>query len=120
MADLSVRHLTQVCRDFGIRTVFRSRPTLWDILTKVKDPLPTGKQSTVVYEVLCTCGKVYIGETKRRLETRLKEHTDAFLILSLMPATYGRKAVRGFSILLLLSSLRFLGVRGADADRMKD
>ena len=32
-----------------------------------------------VYEVLCSCGKVYIGETidritKRALETRMKEH----------------------------------------------
>ena len=34
-------------------------------------------QSNVVYEVPCTCGKVYIGETKRLLETRLKEHKDA-------------------------------------------
>ena len=25
----------------------------------------------------CTCGKVYIGETKRRLGTRIKEHKDA-------------------------------------------
>ena len=39
--------------------------------------LLTTKQSNVVYEVPCTCGKVYIGETKRRLETRLKEHKDA-------------------------------------------
>ena len=31
----------------------------------------------VVYEIPCTCGKVYIGETKRRVGTRLKEHKDA-------------------------------------------
>ena len=66
-----------MCRDFNIRTVFKSGPTLRSLLTKVKDPLPTTKQSNVVYEVPCTCGKVYIGETKRRLETRLKEHKDA-------------------------------------------
>ena len=66
-----------MCRDFSIRTVFKSGPTLRGILTKVKDPLQTTKQSNVVYEVPCTCGKVYIGETKRRLETRLKEHKDA-------------------------------------------
>ena len=46
-------------------------------LLSLRDPLPTTKQSNVVYEVPCTCGKVYIGETKRRLETRLKEHKDA-------------------------------------------
>ena len=66
-----------MCRDFGIRVVFKSGPTLRGLLTKVKDPLPTEKQSGVVYEVLCTCGKVYIGETKCRLGTRLKEHKDA-------------------------------------------
>ena len=66
-----------MCRDFNIRTVFRSGPTLRSLLTKVKDPLPVEKQSNVVYEVPCTCGKVYIGETKRRLGTRLKEHKDA-------------------------------------------
>ena len=30
----------------------------------------------IVYEVPCTCGKVYNSETKGRLETRLKEHRD--------------------------------------------
>ena len=47
------------------------------MLTKVKDTLPLGKQSNVVYHIPCSCGQVYIGETKRRLETRLKEHRDA-------------------------------------------
>ena len=76
VAGVSER-IRKVCRDFNIRTVFKSGPTLRSLLTKVKDPLPTTKQSNVVYEVPCTCGKVYIGETKRRLETRLKEHKDA-------------------------------------------
>ena len=31
------------------------------------------KQANVVYEIPCTCGKVYIGETKRRLGTRLEK-----------------------------------------------
>ena len=73
VAGISER-IRKVCRDFNIRTVFKSGPTLRSLLT---DPLPTTKQSNVVYEVPCTCGKVYIGETKRRLETRLKEHKDA-------------------------------------------
>ena len=57
--------------------VFRSGPTFRSMLTKVKDPLPVEKHANVVYEVPCSCGKVYIGETKRRLETRLKEHKEA-------------------------------------------
>jgi hypothetical protein len=76
VAGVSER-IRKVCQDFGIRAVFKSGPTLRGLLTKVKDPLPTEKQSSVVYEVPCTCGKVYIGETKRRLGTRLKEHKDA-------------------------------------------
>ena len=61
-----------VCRKFNIRVVFTSGRTLCSTLTKVKDTLPLGKQSNVVYP--CSCSQVYIRETRRRLETRLKEH----------------------------------------------
>ena len=54
--------IRKVCQDFNIRTVFKSGPTLRNLLTKAKDSLPIDKQSNVVYEVQCTCGKVYIGE----------------------------------------------------------
>ena len=64
----------RVCREFNIRVVFKSGRTLRSMLVKVKDMLPVGKQSNVVYSIPCSCGQVYIGETKRRLETRLKEH----------------------------------------------
>jgi hypothetical protein len=47
------------------------------LLTKVKDPLPKEKLASVVYQIPCQCGKVYVGETQRRLETRVKEHRDA-------------------------------------------
>ena len=45
------------------------------MLTKVKDTLSM-EMSKVVYQVPCSCGKVYVGETVRRLETRM-EHRDA-------------------------------------------
>ena len=35
------------------------------------------KQAKVVYCIPCICGEAYIGETVRRLETRVKEHRDA-------------------------------------------
>ena len=44
---------------------------------RVKDRVPTSMKSNMVYCVPCSCGKVYIGETVRRLETRIKEHEDA-------------------------------------------
>ena len=43
------------------------------MLTKVKDMLPLGKQSNVVHGIPCSCGQVYIEETKQRLESRLKD-----------------------------------------------
>ena len=33
--------------------------------------------SCVVYSIPCSCGKVYIGETTRRLGQRMNEHQDA-------------------------------------------
>ena len=36
-------------------------------------PEPT-KQDGVVYKIPCECGKVYIGETGRAMQERIKEH----------------------------------------------
>ena len=71
--------IRKVCQDFKIRMVFKSGPTLRNLLTKANDPLPIDKQSNVVYEVPCTCGKVYIGETKLRLEMTIEDHKDAYM-----------------------------------------
>ena len=47
------------------------------MLTRVKDRLREEKRSKVVYWIPCDCGKFYIGETTRRLKTRLREHKEA-------------------------------------------
>ena len=64
----------RVCRRYDIRVSFKVGPTLGSWLTRVKDVLPVGMQSKVAYEIPCSCGKTYIGETVRRLETRIHEH----------------------------------------------
>ena len=69
--------IRQVCRKFGMKVVFKSELSLRSMLTKVKDTLALEKKSKVVYQVPCSCGEIYIGETLRRLETRMKEHQDA-------------------------------------------
>ena len=61
-----------ICREFNIRVVIKCGRTLHSMLTKVKDTLPIGKQSNVVYRITCSCGQVYIGET------RLKKHRHAY------------------------------------------
>ena len=57
-----------VCRKFNTRVVFKSGRTLRSMLTKVKDTLPLGKQSYVVYRISCSCSQVYIGETKQTVD----------------------------------------------------
>ena len=69
-----IRH---VCRKFDTKVIFKFGRTLCLMLTKVKDTMPLKKQSNVVYKILCSCKKVYIGETKRRWETRIKDHQHA-------------------------------------------
>ena len=53
--------------------VFNSEWTLCSMLTRVKDTPPMGKQSNAVHCIPCSCGQVYTGETKQRLETRLRD-----------------------------------------------
>ena len=58
----------------GIRTVFKSDTTLRSHLVRPKDALEPTKQDGVVYKIPCECGKVYIGETGRVMQDRIKEH----------------------------------------------
>ena len=58
----------------GVRTVFKSDTTLRSHLVRPKDILEPTKQDGVVYKIPCECGKVYIGETGRAMQDRIKEH----------------------------------------------
>ena len=70
--------IRRVCRRYNLRVVFRSGWTLRPMLIRMKDTLPLEKHPNVVYRIPCSgCSKVYIGETIRRLDTRLKEHQEA-------------------------------------------
>ena len=81
-----------VCRKFGMKVVFRSSHSLRSMLTKVKDALPVEKQANMVCQILCSCGKAYIGETKRWLEIRLREHQDACRTQSLQKSAVAEHA----------------------------
>ena len=58
----------------GVRTVFKSDTTLRSHLVRPKNALELTKQDGVVYKIPCECGKVYIGETGRAMQDRIKEH----------------------------------------------
>ena len=51
--------------------------TIKNQLQQVKDPIPASENPNVVYKLPCEdCDKIYIGETGRSLQTRMKEHRD--------------------------------------------
>jgi len=66
----------------GVRTVFKSDTTLRSHLVRPKDALEPTKQDGVVYKIPCECGKVYIGETGRVMQERIKEHDRADIWLA--------------------------------------
>ena len=44
-----------------------------------KDKIKKGELSNVVYQINCKdCDYLYVGQTKRKLKTRLKEHINDF------------------------------------------
>lgn len=44
------------------------------LFTKLKDAIPTQLQFGLIYKVVCSCGKVYVGQTIQRLQKRLEGH----------------------------------------------
>ena len=55
----------------GLRT---SKPYISVVFPDVYFAALTWKQHGVVYKIPCECGKVYIGETGRAMQDRIKEH----------------------------------------------
>jgi hypothetical protein len=70
------RKLRPKLMKFGLDLVFSSRNNqLKSLLGSTKDPVKCLNKAGV-YKISCKqCNKVYIGQTKRTLETRFKEHT---------------------------------------------
>ena len=69
-----VRHLIKrYCNDLDIKLVFSSFKI--GTLFGVKDPIPGGLRSRVVYKFACAgCTACYVGETTRHFSTRVREH----------------------------------------------
>ena len=66
--------LRRCLQQHGVRAVFKSETTLRSQLVRPKDAVDPAKQDGVVYRIPCECGKVYIGETGRPMQDRIKEH----------------------------------------------
>ena len=63
----------KILRKEGIRTTFKPPKKIQHYLPSSKDPLPL-LSSCGVYKIPCSCGHVYIAETGRSVQVRLREH----------------------------------------------
>ena len=59
----------------GLRTAMRSSKIKWSIMKGVKDKQKEEEMPGVVYAIGCgDCREVFVGETRRTAEQRVKEH----------------------------------------------
>nr|VZI28467.1 unnamed protein product [Spirometra erinaceieuropaei] len=59
----------------GIGVAHRPNSTIRRQVMRPKDPITKQEMSAVVYRLQCSCGSCnYVGETGRRLQTRMHEH----------------------------------------------
>ena len=65
--------ISKLLRREGIRVAHTSR-RLRNRLVNAKDPMEPGKKKGAVYQIKCSCGSSYIGETGRPKTVRMKEH----------------------------------------------
>ena len=83
-----VKNLNQKLKRFFNNSEFKLiwKPTnkLNEQITKTgKDKIPISQKQGVVYKVNCkNCDSCYIGQTKRSVETRMKEHESNILTRS--------------------------------------
>ncbi|RMX57503.1 hypothetical protein pdam_00005772 [Pocillopora damicornis] len=70
----NIRHfIRRYCNDLDIKLVFSSFKI--GNLFGVKDPVPDGLRSRVVYKFVCAgCNACYVGETCRHFSSRIREH----------------------------------------------
>ncbi|XP_071580435.1 uncharacterized protein [Temnothorax nylanderi] len=72
--DLS-EGLCRALKNVGLKALYTIPKKLNSVIKRGKDRLTTSKETNIVYQIDCgNCEASYIGQTKRHLETRIKEH----------------------------------------------
>ena len=68
--------IRRLFNSYGVSVSLKPHQTLHQLLVSAKDKAKIEDQTGAVYRIPCAgCDKVYIGETKRLIGERLKEHT---------------------------------------------
>jgi hypothetical protein len=64
-------------RKFGFKVAYNNNGKLSDLLGTAKDKIIDDNEKSGIYEIKCSsCDAIYIGQTKRKLKTRYKEHLE--------------------------------------------
>ncbi|XP_077277703.1 uncharacterized protein LOC143905912 [Temnothorax americanus] len=72
--DLS-EGICRTLKNVGLKALYTIPKKLNSVIKRGKDRLTMSKETNVVYQIDCVnCEASYIGQTKRHLETRIKEH----------------------------------------------
>ncbi|BHF67831.1 hypothetical protein SprV_0301086000 [Sparganum proliferum] len=80
----------RILKPFGIGVAHKPESTIRQQIMRLKDPLPVTEQSAVVYSIPCqNCDAMYVGETGKRLGTRLHEHQLAINRKDKLSMVYG-------------------------------
>ncbi|XP_032678536.1 uncharacterized protein LOC116847549 [Odontomachus brunneus] len=66
----------RILKKHNIKTIYKPPTKIGQYLNNPKDRRPP-LDTSGVYRVLCSCGKIYIRETGRMVSTRMKEHQSA-------------------------------------------
>ena len=74
------KKLQEIIKDKQTIISHKANKTINSLFTRTKTKIDKNEQSNVVYEITCKgnneehCGQVYVGTTKRSLNTRISEH----------------------------------------------
>ena len=67
--------IKRVLSNYNIKVAQKPHQTIGNLFPKPKDPVPKDQTRGTIYSIPCKdYDKSYIGETKRKFSTRLKEH----------------------------------------------
>ncbi|BHF66404.1 hypothetical protein SprV_0200942100 [Sparganum proliferum] len=76
--DGAYEAVSRLLRPLGISIANRPESTIRHLVKRPKTPLPPGETTNVIYRLQCNyCDVNYIGETGKRLQTRVGEHMRA-------------------------------------------
>ncbi|XP_029178650.1 uncharacterized protein LOC114946366 [Nylanderia fulva] len=69
----TTERISRILGKHNIKVISKPQNKIAQLLPNPKDRRPH-LETPGVYRIPCSCGKVYIGETGRKISTRIKEH----------------------------------------------